>query len=90
MSQCENCHSFAINLHMDGRDGRNPHLCDGCHWRGEVAAKDAEIASLRAEVADLRDEVAQLCGYDNAREMDDQQKADANRAALAQVAEVGK
>lgn len=53
------------------------------HAAETIAAKDAEIARLRDEIDGLRNEVAQLCGYDNAQEMDAQQSADANRSALA-------
>lgn len=58
-------------------DSQYEALCMAVHdaISGQV---DASIAAKDAEIARLREEIAQLCGYDNAQEMD----SDANRAAL--------
>lgn len=47
MNKCDACGSYAINHHLNGRDGSEPDLCDVCFWRKRHGALEAELAKLR-------------------------------------------
>ena len=40
MTSCSNCGSYAINHHLHGRDGSDPHLCDVCYWCARAVGPD--------------------------------------------------
>lgn len=43
MIACKQCGSYAINLHLHGRDNKDTDFCDVCYWR-----KRAELAIAQA------------------------------------------
>ena len=48
MKQCK-CGSWAINLHLHGRDGSDDDLCDVCYWSTRAERLTREIAELKAD-----------------------------------------
>lgn len=48
MKQCK-CGSWAINLHLHGRDGSDDDLCDVCYWSTRAERLTRELAELKAD-----------------------------------------
>lgn len=50
MNNCKHCYSYAINPHLNGRDGSCPDLCDVCYWRFRYSELKGKVVRLQNSV----------------------------------------